>query len=386
MGSQLTVVAVPFQVYRLTHSSLDVGLVGLAQIVPVLLGALAGGSVADAVDRRYVLLASQSLLCACSAGLLLNATSRHPALWPVYALAAGVAGFGATDVSTRAAVFVNLVEKEQLASANALWQLLYQIGSVVGPALAGLLIAHFGVGSAYGIDTATFAVSLFAVFGLKALPPSGGGRRFGWASIKEGIGFLRGRQALQGTFVIDLDAMILGMPRALFPALGIARFRGGAQAVGLLYAAPGAGALVGAGLTGWVSSVPRQGRAVLLAVAVWGAAIALFGVVPWLWPALGLLALAGAADVISAVFRGTILQTEAPDELRGRVSSIHTAVVTGGPRLGDVEAGAVAALAGAQTSVISGGLGCLAGVGLVWKLMPALAAYVAPAHRKEEAA
>jgi predicted MFS family arabinose efflux permease len=384
LGSQLTIVAVPIQVYRLTHSSLDVGLVGLAQILPVLLGALAGGSVADAVDRRYILLASQGCLCLCSLALFLNASQSHPALWPVYALAALIAGFSATDTSTRAAVFANLVERQQLASANALWQMLYQIGSVVGPAIGGILIAHVGLGSAYLVDTCTFSVSLFAVFGLHSLPPSGGGTKFGWASVKEGLNFLRGRQALQGTFVIDLDAMILGMPRALFPALGFVRFRGGAEAVGLLYAAPGAGALVGAGMTGWVSSVRRQGRAVLIAVSIWGASIALFGVSPWLWPALVLLAIAGAADVVSAVFRGTIMQTEAPDELRGRVSSIHTAVVTGGPRLGDAEAGAVAALAGTQTSVISGGLGCLVGVALVWKFMPKFVQYIAPAHREEE--
>jgi MFS family permease len=378
LGSQLTVVAVPYQVYRLTHSSLDVGLIGLAQIVPVLLGALAGGSVADAFDRRRVLLVTQSLLAVCSVGLFLNASLTHPALWPLYVLSAASAGFAATDVSTRAAVVANLVERRQLASANALWQLLFQIGTVVGPALAGLLLARIGVASAYGTDVATFFVSFAAVVSLKPLPPIEGGTRFGWKSIKEGLSFLRGRQVLQATFVIDLDAMILGMPRALFPALGLIRFRGGAQTVGLLYAAPGAGALIGAALTGWVTSVRRQGKAVLIAVCIWGLAITAFGVVAWLPAALGLLAVAGAADVISAVFRGTILQTEAPDSLRGRVSSIHTAVVTGGPRLGDVEAGVVASLAGVQTSVISGGLGCLVGVALVAKLMPRLAAYVAP--------
>jgi MFS family permease len=378
LGSQLTVVAVPYQVYRLTHSSLDVGLIGLAQIVPVLLGALAGGSVADAFDRRRVLLVTQSLQAVCSVGLFLNASLTHPALWPLYVLSAASAGFAATDVSTRAAVVANLVERRQLASANALWQLLFQIGTVVGPALAGLLLARIGVASAYGTDVATFFVSFAAVVSLKPLPPIEGGTRFGWKSIKEGLSFLRGRQVLQATFVIDLDAMILGMPRALFPALGLIRFRGGAQTVGLLYAAPGAGALIGAALTGWVTSVRRQGKAVLIAVCIWGLAITAFGVVAWLPAALGLLAVAGAADVISAVFRGTILQTEAPDSLRGRVSSIHTAVVTGGPRLGDVEAGVVASLAGVQTSVISGGLGCLVGVALVAKLMPRLAAYVAP--------
>jgi MFS family permease len=284
----------------------------------------------------------------------------------LYVLAGISAGFAATDTSTRAAVIANLVERRQLSSANALWQLLFQIGSVVGPGIAGLLIAHIGIASAYAADASTFAVSLAAVASLKALPPIEGGTRFGWRSVKEGLTFLKGRQVLQATFAIDLGAMVLGLPRAAFPALGTLRFRGGAQTIGLLYAAPGAGALIGAALTGWVASVRRHGRAVLIAT--------------WLPAALVLLGIAGAADVISAVFRGTILQTEAPDSLRGRISSIHTAVVTGGPRLGDVETGAVASLAGAPTAVISGGLGCLVGVALVWKLMPRLAAYIAPEH------
>jgi MFS family permease len=383
LGSQLTVVAVPYQVFQLTHSSLDVGLIGLAQIIPVLLGALAGGSIADAVDRRRVLLVTQALLASCSLGLLWNTASGYPHLWPLYVLAAVSAGFGATDVSTRSAVFANLVERRQLAAASALWQLQFQIGQVVGPAIAGVLVSRVGVGSTYAIDAGSFLVSLGTVATLRPLPPIEGGTRFGWASITEGLNYLRGRQTLQATFVIDLNAMVLGMPRALFPALGLLRFRGGAQTVGLLYAAPGAGALVGAAFTGWVTSVRRQGLAVLVAVAVWGLAIALFGVVPWLGVGLGLLAIAGAADVISAVFRSTILQTVTPDSLRGRVSSIHTAVVTGGPRLGDAEAGAVAALAGVQASVVSGGLGCLAGVVLVWRLMPRLAAYVTPSHKDE---
>ena len=180
---------------------------------------------------------------------------------------------------------------------------------------------------------------------------------------------------LEGTFVVDLNAMVLGMPRALFPALALVRFHGGASTVGLLYAAPGAGALIGALFTGWVVTVRRQGRAVLVAVGIWGAAIAAFGLVHWLVAALVLLALAGAADLVSAVFRGTILQLEAPDSLRGRLSSVHTAVVTGGPRLGDFEAGAVAAISTPQISVVSGGLGCVVGVGLLAWLMPRFSRY-----------
>lgn len=384
LGSQVTVVAVPYQVFRLTHSSLDVGLIGLAQVAPVLAGALVGGSIADAVDRRRLLLVTQVLLGMCSLGLLWNASLGHPRLWPLYVLSAIGGGFSSVDSSTRAAVIANLVERRQRPSANALWQLLFQLGSVAGPALAGVLVGQLGVASTYAVDAGASLVALAFVASLQPLPPLGGGTRFGWQSMKEGLRFLRGRQLLQATFVIDLNAMILGMPRALFPALGILRFHGGARTVGLLYAAPGAGAFLGAMLTGWVSGVRRQGRAVLIAVAVWGLAIAAFGVVRWLVVGLVFLGVAGAADVISAVFRGTILQNEAPDALRGRVSSIHTAVVTGGPRLGDVESGAVASAVGAPTAVISGGLGCLAGVALVWWLMPRLAAYSTDGHEEAE--
>ncbi len=385
VGTQLTVVAVPYQIFRLTHSSLDVGLIGLVQIVPVLGGALVGGAIADALDRRTVLMFSQTLLSFCSIGLLVNALSPHPLIWPLYVCAAGIGGLASVDGSTRTAVFANLVDRRMLPAANSLWQLLFQVGQVAGPAVGGVLIGRIGVASAYAVDAATFAVSLSAVVSLGRLVPLEGGTPFGWESIKEGLRFIRGRKELQGAFVIDLDAMILGMPRALFPAIGLVRFRGGAQTVGLLYSAPGVGALLGAALTGWVSSVRRQGRAVLISVALWGLSIAAFGMVPWLAPALVLLGVAGAADVVSAVFRGTILQTATPDSLRGRLSALHTAVVTGGPRLGDVEAGAVAALAGVEASVVSGGLGCLAGVVVVRWLMPRFAGYVAPAPDVPEA-
>ena len=341
LGSQLTVVAIPYQVFKLTHSSLDVGLVSLAQVIPVLTGALFGGSVADAVDRRRLLLVTQFSLAALSVGLALNVSQRHAALWPLYVLSALGSGVASIDSPTRSAVLATLVGRPMFASANALWQLLFQLGQIAGPAVAGLLLGQVGIAPVYWIDAATFTVSLLAVASLPALRPPGGGTRFGLSSIAEGLRYLKGRPVLQGTFVVDLNAMVLGMPRALFPALALTRFHGGASTVGLLYAAPGAGALIGALLTGWVSMVRKQGRAVLVAVAIWGAAIAGFGVVPWLAGALVLLALAGAADVVSAVFRGTILQLEAPESLRGRLSSVHTAVVTGGPRLGDFEAGAV---------------------------------------------
>jgi MFS family permease len=213
-------------------------------------------------------------------------------------------------------------------------------------------------------------------------PPEGGGTRASLTSIGEGLRYLKGRRLLVSTFLIDIDAMVFGMPRALFPALATGFFGGGAATVGLLYAAPGAGALLGALTTGWVGRVRHQGRAVIVSVAVWGGAIAAFGLVPWLAVGLALLALAGAADVVSAVFRNTILQLSVPDALRGRLSSVHIAVVTGGPQLGDAEAGAVAALTSARTSVVSGGLACVLGVLALVRWVPELARYDAVAETR----
>jgi MFS family permease len=372
MGQQLTVVAVPFEVFELTRSSLAVGMLSLAQVGPLLVCSLAGGALADAVDRRRLLLVTQTLLAATSVGLALNAGRARPAVWPLFVLTAISAGLSGIDSPTRSASIPRLVERTQLPAALALNQTMYQTGTVVGPALAGVVIAKVSISAAFWIDVATFGAALVAIIRMDPLVPEGGGTRAGIGSVLEGLRFLKGRKAVQGTFVIDLNAMIFGMPRALFPALGTGQFGGGAGTVGLLYAAPGAGALLGAVSSGWVSSVHRQGRAVLIAVAAWGVAIALFGVTASLPVALLMLAVAGAADVISAVFRNTILQLSVPDRLRGRLSATHIAVVTGGPRLGDAEAGAVAALTSPRVSVISGGLACLAGVAVIGRWFPEL--------------
>lgn len=376
LGRQLTVVAVPYQVFLLTESSLLVGMVSLAQLVVLLLASLFGGAVADAVDRRKLLMTMQVLLAATSVGLAINAASDRPAVWPLFVLTAAAAGCSAFDSPTRSAVVPALVGRHRLPAAAALQQSLLQTGQAVGPALAGLLIARVNLAAAYWLDAATFVLAVFTLFLMRPLPPEGGGTRAGLSSVLEGFRFLKGRRALQGTFVIDLDAMVFGMPRALFPALGTGLFGGGAGVVGLLYAAPGAGALLAALTSGWVSGVRRQGGAVLVAVGVWGLAVAGFGLTSWLPLALLLLAVAGAADVVSAVFRNTILQSSVPDRLRGRLSAMHIAVVTGGPRLGDAEAGAVAALSSsARFSVVSGGLACLVGVAVVARLIPELAAW-----------
>ncbi len=375
LGTQITVVAIPYQVFLLTKSSLAVGMIGLVSLVPLVTMSLAGGAIADALDRRKVLVVTQLLMGVTSLALALNAGRPNPALWPAFVCAGLAAGLHGVDMPTRTAVLPNLVRRDQYSAAAALGQVLMQVGQVAGPALAGLIIGSTGLATAYLIDAATCVAAIAAILAIGPQPPKGGGTRAGLASIGEGLSYLKGRRVLTSTFLIDINAMVFGMPRALFPALGTTLYGGGATTVGLLYAAPGVGALVGALLTGWVGSVRRQGRAVIWAVLGWGAAIAVFGLVPWLPLGLALLALAGAADVISAVFRNTILQVTVPDALRGRLSSVHIAVVTGGPALGDAEAGTVAALTSPATSVVSGGVACMVGVALLHRLVPELAAY-----------
>lgn len=381
-GRQLTVVASAYQVFQLTHSSFAVGLLSLAQLGPLLVCSLVGGGLADALDRRKLLMATQLLLAATSAGLALNAQLAHPTVWAVLVFTSASAGLSAIDAPTRAAAIPTLVSRDQIPAAAALNQTQHQLGQVVGPAAAGIVIGNVGLAAAYWLDVATFGVALGTLLLMAAMVPDGGGTRLSLGSIHEGLRYLAGQRAVQGTFLIDVNAMLFGMPRALFPQLGLELFGGGSSTVGLLYAAPGVGAMVGALTTGWVGRVRRQGAAVVVAVVAWGAAIALFGVVSWLPLALVLLALAGAADVVSAVFRGTILQLQVPDRLRGRLSALKIAVVTGGPRLGDLEAGAVAAVSSARFSVISGGLACVVGALALARVLPEMVRWTAPEHER----
>ena len=355
--------------YQLTRSSLAVGLVSMTQLAPLIVGSLLAGSVVDAMDRRRVLMLAQVLMAACSAGLAIN-TDLGTALWPLFVLPAVAAGFSGLDSAGRNAIVPNMVRRSEVSTANAIFQALFQMGAVAGPAVAGLLLAGAGVRFVYWMDVATFGVALLAIFLISPQPAGEAGHRPGLRSILEGLSFLRGRQAIQGAYLIDINAMVFGMPRALFPALATTFFGGGATTLGFLYAAPGAGALAGAFTTGWVSRIQRQGLAVIVAVIAWGVAITGFGLVPWLPLALVLLAAAGCADVISAVFRSTIIQLAVPDALRGRLAGLQIAVVTGGPRIGDLESGAVAAAFGDTVSVVSGGLACIAGALLLARLMP----------------
>ena len=374
IGNQITRIALPYQVYVLTGSTLAIAALALFQLVPILLFALGAGSLADVLDRRRLLMATQAGLAACSLALIILALTGGPPVAALFAVAFVAAGLSAVDQPTRSSAIPRLVPAERLPSAIALNQLNFQMASIVGPALGGILIATVGLAGAYTVDLVSFLASLVALMAIKPLPPLGAVTRPGLDAIREGLRFTRQRRAILGSFVIDLNAMIFGMPTSLFPVLALDVFGTGPAGLGLLAAAPAAGAFVGALLSGWVSSVRRTGRAILVSVAAWGFAITAFGLVTISFPvALLFLALAGAADVFSAVFRSTLIQLETPDPLRGRVMSIHTLVVTSGPRLGDIEAAVVAALTTPQFAIVSGGIACVIGVGVVARRFPELA-------------
>jgi len=368
LGSQVAIVAVAYQVYHLTHSTFQVGAISLAQLPFLIAGSLYGGTVGDAVDKRKMLAWSALGLGVLSGVIALNATLEHPSLVALYVLTSLAAGLTGFSNPARNAAIPRLVGGSALVAAYSLNQVTIQIATVVGPAVGGVLAA-VSLPVAYGVDAVSFVAIFAATLAMSPIPPVEGARRPGLRAVREGFSYLRGRQAIQGVYLIDLNAMILGMPSALFPAFATERFAGGSITLGLLYAAPGFGALLGAFTTGWVGEVRRRGRAVVIAVIVWGLAIAAFGVSSVLWVALACLAVAGWADVISAVLRNTILQSSIPEEFRTRLSSIQMAVVTGGPRLGNFEAGAVAALTTPVFSAVSGGLGCVVGALLIaWRL------------------
>jgi len=378
IGNQITRIALPYQVYVLTGSTLAIAALTLFQLIPILLFALGAGSLADSFDRRRLLMLTQLGLAACSLVLVVLALQGDPPIAALFAVAFLAAGLSAVDQPARASAIPRLVPPERLPSAIALNQLNYQMASIVGPAIGGILIATIGLAGAYAVDLVSFIASLAALVAIQPLPPLGAVTRPGLEAIREGLRFTRRKRAILGSFVIDLNAMIFGMPTSLFPVLALDVFQTGPAGFGLMAAAPAAGAFVGALFSGWVNAVQRTGRAILIAVAAWGLAITAFGLVTVSFPlALLCLAVAGAADVYSAVFRSSLVQLETPDSLRGRVTSVHILVVTSGPRLGDIEAAVVAALTTPQFAVVSGGLLCVAGVGVVARRFPELAHHIA---------
>ncbi len=376
-GSQFTLVAVLVQVKDLTGSEAAVGSTGLAWVVGLVAGSLAGGAVLDALDRRRLLMSAQVVLGAGSTILVAGALAGDPPLWLVYSGLAVLAAGSAIDGPTRSAMTPRLVGPPLVPAAQALNQVVWNTAGLFGPAVAGVVVVRAGVTVAYTVDLVSIGCMFLAAALLHPMPPSEGDRaNAGLRAISEGFDFARRHRLIMSTFVIDLIAMIFGLPRALFPFLVVDQFHRSPEALGLLFAAPAIGALIGALTSGWTGRIRRQGLAVIVSVATWGAAIAAFGWSgTWLWLGLAMLAAAGWADVISAIFRSTILQLSAPDRLRGRLSGIHILVVTGGPRLGDLEAGLVAAAFTPAISVVSGGLLCVAGAALLAWRVPELWSY-----------
>ncbi len=330
----MTWVAVPYQLFQLTHSTLYVGLLYLTTLVPLLVAPIVGGAVADAVDRRRLLLFSE-------------------------------VGFA-------------LVPEDQLVAANALESLYGNFAAVAGPAAGGLIIAGVGLTGTYLIDVASFGASLASIWLLPPLPASPEADRPSLGSIIDGFRFVRSQSVVLGIFLVDTNAMIFGMPMALFPAIG-AHFGGGSKTVGFLYAAPYAGALLASIFSGPLARVRRQGLGVIIAAAAWGAALVAFGFATALWLALLMLAVAGAADFVSAVLRSTIVLVATPDALRGRITGIEFTQVAAAPTLGNVEAGVLASLTSIRFSIVSGGLACIAGCGVLALAIPALLRYDAKA-------
>lgn len=370
-GRMITQIVLPYQIYVLTGDLLAVGALSLVQLVPILVFALGGGAVADAVDRRRLLLLTQLGLAATSLALVLLALQPDPPVVALYAVAFVAAGLGAIDQPARASAIPRLVPAYRLTAAIALNQLVFNASAVVGPAVGGIVLATAGIATAYLVDVVTFGAAIVALLLIAPIPPAPGAARPSLSGIADGLRFATRRREVLATFVVDVNAMVFGSPRSLFPALALDVFRVGPAGVGLMASAAGLGALIAAVLSGWTTTVRRPGLWVLLSVAVWSLGIAGFGLFTFSFPlALACLAIAAGADVISAVFRSTIVQLLTPDELRGRVSSIHILVVTGGPRIGDAEASGVGALIGAAPSVVAGGLLSLAGVGLIALAMP----------------
>ena len=372
-GSMITYVALPYQAYRLSGSSLVVGLLGLAELAPLLLAAFLGGALADAVDRRRMTQVTELSFAAASLVLVGNALLPHPQLWLLFVMSALLATLDGLQRPSLDALVPRLVERDELAAAGALSSFRMTVGMIAGPAVGGVLIATIGLPATYLVDTATFVVSLAALQMMRAVPPPPEAEPPSLERIREGLRYARSRPELMGSYIVDIVAMFFGMPMALFPAE--ATHLGGAGVLGLLYAAPAAGSLVATLTSGWTGYVRRHGAGVCIAAAVWGVGIIGFGVAPNLGLALAGLVVAGGADMVSGIFRSTIWNQTIPDHLRGRLAGIEQVSYSTGPLLGNVESGAVASVASVQASIVSGGVLCVAGVVVSALALPAFWRY-----------
>jgi MFS family permease len=380
-GSEITYVAIPYQTYQLTGSSLLVGLISLAELVPLLVVPFIGGALSDAFDRRRLIQFAELGSALCVGILLVNALLPEPRVWVLFAVVPFLAGLYGIFRPSLDALVPRLVTREELPAASALEGFRGTLGSIAGPALAGVLIATAGLPVAYAVDILTFVGSLAALWLMRSIPPPADPTRPSLRGVVEGIRYAWSRDELMGTYGVDIIAMFFGMPMALFPA--IAEEFGGAGVLGLLYAAPSVGALLATVTSGWVSRVHRHGLAVILAAATWGVAITGFGLAPSLVLALVALVVAGGADMVSGIFRMTIWNQTVPDRLRGRLAGIEQVSYTSGPLLGNLRAGVVASLASVRVSVVSGGVLCVIGIVLAAIALPAFRRYDARANRSD---
>lgn len=366
LGQQMTAVTIAIQVYALTHSTFSVGLVGLFSLFPLIAFGLYGGAFADAVDRRKLALYASLGLWLMSMVLVFQAATDLRSEWVLYGVVAVQSGCFAVNSPARSAILPRLVSRELLPAANALNMASFNLGFTVGPLLGAVAISLGGYTVAYAIDTVTFMASLYALLRLPPIPPEPADgeviSRPGIRSVIEGFRYLRHSPNIAMTFVLDMCAMVFAQPRSLFPAVAGLFFGGGVRTVGVLQAAPAIGSLIAFLFSGWVSKIHRQGVAIAIAVSLYGAAVGLFGTSRLLFVGILFLALSGAADMVSAAYRSTILQVAAPDNLRGRLQGFFTVVVSGGPRLGDFAMGSAAALASPMLALAGGGLLCIVGV------------------------
>ncbi|MFS2294910.1 MAG: MFS transporter [Actinomadura sp.] len=375
VGFQVTAVAVPVQVYDMTGSSFWVGVLGFVNLVPLIVFGLWGGAVADHMDRRRLLFLSSCVMWAATLLLLAQALLGIGSLALIMAVVAVQATGFAVSSPTRSAIIPRLVDRPLVPAANTLTFTASQFGMLAGPLFAGLLLARWNYAAAYALDAALFSLALYAALRLPPIPPLGDVTGSpGLRSVIDGLRYLATQPVLLMSFVVDIIAMAIAMPRALFPEVADTRF-GGEAAVGWLFASIAIGAFLGGLMSGWIGRVHRQGLALVASIVVWGLAVAAAGLSGRLWLAVLLLAVGGAADLVSAVFRQSMLQTYAPDEMRGRLQGVFTVVVAGGPRLGDVRAGATASLAGATASWVGGGLACAVLVVIAALAVPALLRY-----------
>ncbi|NUR26988.1 MAG: MFS transporter [Catenulispora sp.] len=376
-GSFITYVTIPYQISKMTSDPLQVGLIGICELVPLIFMGFIGGAYADYLDRRLLVRGAEVAQMALTGFLLVNVALGTPKLWLLYLVAALSAAIDGMQRPALEGLTPRLVPPDEIPASSALASLRHQFSGLLGPTVAGLLIAAFGAGQGlawvYGIDLATFAVSLVCLSLMKAVPPPEMADRPSLSSVATGLKYAWSRPELMGTYLIDINAMAFGMPQALFPFL--ADKLGGPAVLGLLYAALSGGSLLATVTSGWTVRVHRHGLAVVIAAALWGGGIIVFGFAHSLWLALLGLILAGAADMVSGIFRSTIWNQTIPDHLRGRLAGIEMLSYSAGPLLGGVRSGGMARWVGSAGSVVWGGVLCVVGTIALAAALPKFVAY-----------